>query len=203
MKLRTCTLSVLFFTTLLVSITACSYQETCPAFGDNQFDLWFPYKENQILYFKSGTGTVDSIKISRASRTSEYQITKKFLNPAHCSTSAIIASDLTFNPSLSLEIQVEKNPDSDSYYFITAATGYISANKLTDTGAVVFGQYHTYTRYSDQQIINGITYSKVQEVNMDTLHYLHFQASKIWIAKNKGVIGFQRRQSGEIFSLLP
>src|SRR6476646_12235765 len=67
---------------------------TCPPFSDVYFDRWFPYKQNQSVYFLSSRGNKDTIQIDRVNRSGPYTSSGSW---AGCGSDAAIASTSSHN----------------------------------------------------------------------------------------------------------
>lgn len=190
------------FTILFICITACKQKETCPAFTDDQFTSWFPYHAGQMLYFQSGAGNTDSFKIREATQSPVYEITRRFFSGGgRCEATAKILTDYSVNSSLVFAFEATRSKYAETEYSLSSTGYYLSFNNITDTGITMDMVHYAVTHFTQQQILNGTNYGPAQEITFDTLRSSRSRLSKIWIAKNKGVIGYQNKQSGAIFTL--
>jgi|GEM_PF-3208341 len=185
----------------LAGCTLCSTKKvTCGAFDDPDFDNWFPYQQGSRAIFKN-TVTADtfSYTIEQVNMSGTYEITTGGFSSAatqNCTSSAYFGS-VNYNnrPFGAFRIR----------YFINNERGekrlelYFN-NSIWETGEVFDSSIAACTVCQpdpqtvikkEQQFVfdNGTTYNEVVVLTSDTASNKLERAYKLFIAKNRGVIG--------------
>ncbi|BAV06647.1 hypothetical protein FLA_2666 [Filimonas lacunae] len=75
-------------------------------------------------------------------------------------------------------------------------------NCLSDTGYVYSNSHLAHTQYHESLQLNGREFTQVQEIIADTVRNGQ-TISHFWIAKNKGLVGFEENGNSTIFTLQP
>ena len=155
----------------------------CPTFSNINYDQWFPYATNQSFRFQSPSNS-DSLKIIAVSKKSD------------CSDLAYITSD----SSNLLSIHAYGSVGNDVTFKFRGIE--ILRGAIKDTGLVMNndGQNQAFLEYQNTVVLNGLTFQNAELIYVDTI-LNKTDVFKIWLAKDKGIVGYQKRLGNELFVL--
>lgn len=189
-------IAALIFTVILS--VACHGGKDCPAFSDPELNAWFPYDTQHTWYFKGSNGQTDSLKFTEVTSTEAYKSGNSFSSRS-CSEGATLTTGE--NPHyIYLNIyETDVNSKIENADIEVNGLDYF-ATRLSDTGYVYSNSRLGHTLYHDSLSLNGQSFTQVQEIIADSM-LNNETVSRIWIAKNKGLVGFQERNNKTVFTL--
>jgi hypothetical protein len=173
--------------------TFCSKQ-TCAGFVDTYYDQWFPYSNGQKPIFISQT-TNDTFNITSAYKTLPY--TSGGFESRGCGGANASVSGNKDSTQLSIYAwQADLTAIN-----ISLGNFAVSGIAITDTGIVANPENKSYASvFQNSAILSNKTFANVQMIMQDTLLY-KYTVYKIWLAKDKGLVGYQKRLGNELFVL--
>jgi hypothetical protein len=188
----------------LTGCTLCSTKKvTCSAFDDPGFDNWFPYQQGSRAIFKN-TVTADtfSYTIEQVNRSGTYEITTGGFStaaPQNCTSSAYFGT-VNYNNSPFGVFRITyfiNNERSEKRLELNFNNGAWEAGEIFDSSIVscTVCQPGQFTEIKKEQILvfeNGGTYNDVIVLTSDTATNKFERAYKLFIAKNRGIIGCEK-----------
>ncbi len=198
--------SVFFIVCLfyLCGCTICSSKKIkCIAFNEPVFNKWFPYTDSsRVLYQNTVTADTFSYLVEYATFSKEYETSRGGFENSNrpCGTSAYFASANysnspfgTIGINYTTQQQVDNGPSTKSLGVHFNNTDWATGEIFENSFAVPFnyGSGTTAKIDSAQNMLfdNGITYQQVVMLTNDTVSNKAERAYKLFIAKNKGIIG--------------
>ena len=175
---------------------------TCNGFNDVQFDRWFPYKENDLLVYKTTTGATDSTKITSAYRTEQYEgrtgggygcgkgcfSEARFFGykPDGSGTGKLAIMAMKQNPTGT------GNEVFQQISFSFANKGF-SARSIVDTGFILNDNYAQLatTKFDTQLTLGSKTFLNTQTVLIDTSKNKQPGAYKFYFARDIGLVAWE------------
>jgi hypothetical protein len=162
----------------------------CPAFDDVTFDNWFPYQPNQIINFSSSLNNKDALTIASVQKSGKY------IGYGSCNKSAQVVSKEQWNGALKLYVDFFDFGSTDglnlSFYDFTTG-GNLQENSYEPN----LGSQKS--DFLSNIIINGRSFSNVIQIQVDTNVIKQEGVYKIWLSKQKGLVGYERYPSLEQF----
>jgi len=180
-------LSIVLFIAVEAIFSACTNHE-CLGFEDSSFDLWFPYKSLDSIYFANTSNKMDTIIIGSIYKTEPYQTYKECESTISISSlSSPTRSKLYIHYSKqkgynSLSVQLQ----STTFNFSAVADNGLTANKSMN--GIIY-----YTQSKPSLTLNGKTFADVQTFEIDSTFLGLRDIRKIWLAKNQGIVAFEKR----------
>ncbi len=187
--------------------STCSKTVPCGGYNDALLDSWFPYKSNQKLIFKNSTNAYDTFNLRLTDSTSEYQVKS---TTGSCEAVKALRSTKTdssgrsiFNVMLSVS-QAVYSTDVGRNVSI-----YLYQNNISGVGIIENG--FDKVSFSDGDGINatvqnfsnynvaGNSYPTVQIISRDTFVNKKAGVYKFILAKNNGIISYERNPGGIIW----
>ncbi len=191
----------LFF---LYSCEDCSKKIPCPGYEDALLDAWFPYKNGQQLIFKTSGNKTDTFRLQLSDSTVAYDSREANGCNAFKSFRAI-ETDSFFRTKLYITMGVSQpaySTDMVRGASINLFSGHFNGTQLTQDGFESFsGESGTnlVTNNLRNFSLNGITYPVVQSVQKDTINNKQVIVYKIYLAKNFGIIAFEKNPGAELW----
>lgn len=169
-------------------------RKKCEGFMDAVYDQWLPYTTNQLIIYNSSIHA-DTIFITNVTKSEPYETSGGFESKGCGVTQASIFSSST------LQFSVYAEQSGSTYLDFNFGGFYISQQSLNDSGFIVKSGDRTYfSSYQNTVLLNNQQFSNVQVLLKDTLVYKN-DVYKIWLAKNKGIVAYQKRIGNELFVL--
>jgi hypothetical protein len=183
----------------------CSKTVPCAGYNDALLDSWFPYKSNQKLIFKNSANAYDTFNLRLTDSTLDYQVKNttgsceavKALKSLKVDSAGISI----FNVMLSVT-QAGYSTDIGRNVFIYLYQNNISGIGITENGfdRVNFsdGVNASIQNFSNYNVA-GNSYSTVQVISRDTFADKKAGVYKFTLAKNYGIISYERNPGGIIW----
>ncbi len=170
------------------SFTFCS-KSVCPGFTDAYYDQWFPYTTGQQIVFATLSGKADTVKIGSAEKS------QPFSSYNACGSSyASVRSD-----SGSTFFYVNAYNNGNTQTTIMLDSFETAGIAISDTGIVTNAESVSIPpKFLSSVTLNGKTFSDVQLLSKDTI-YSSTNIYKVWMARNKGLVAYQKRIANELF----
>ena len=177
------------------STTTGHYQ--CPGFDDTYFALWFPYQEGQVINFKNmATGEVFNDAVDSIYHTAPYETTSTIVSAATCASTANVKADslgvyynFAYYPP---DTELKNHNLNVSVGQTSMSAGRISAENIEqdpDNPVEV-------EMLDDFQFeAGGLVYDRVALLKADTVQQPYIKISRIWVARNHGIVGYAKRDT--------
>lgn len=173
-------------------------QVTCPAFDDPSFTMWMPYNQNEELIFNSATAPNDTFKITDANVSDIFESSISANHP-YCSAYASFSSrdsDSSSNSNFYIYYTLQQDqytPSTEKSISIKIKTGDFYSGGFSDTGLIHSGYDIYLSHFYNTTTISNKIFNEVQEVFVDTTRRVFKlnEIYKLWIAKNKGIVGYE------------
>jgi hypothetical protein len=205
---------LLFFLTLIAAFTGvescsecCSKKTiTCPPYADVNAQAWMPYKTKTQLVFSTLTGEMDTIKIDAITVSAEHTM-QNSCSQNNCDASFIIGTNIYPTPVKTLTfnhyVYGDGSITSNSSMGMKLFNDNISGNGFDAQGIVnpQFNYCRALTNYLPLITLNAKTFTLVQEIVSDTSCKSPTLLRKLYLAKNKGIIGYQTNSDGKLWVL--
>ena len=196
-------LSFFLLACLLVSLQGflsyCS-KTYCPAFSDPYFNSWFPYKQGQVIYLYSSNNRHDSIVISSVYR-SPASTTSGGCGKVACSAIDVVQSLYidSASPYLSISYNIPSSSSGFKLVQVDVNQFVFNGTRIADSGIAVTALSSIQTSFSSILSLGGTNYADVELIQRDTTGLAPNSVVKIWLAKNIGLLAYERYPSGEIW----
>jgi hypothetical protein len=192
--------SVLVFFISIESLFSFCTPIECPAFSDQNFDAWFPYREKQNLYFISSNNERDTISIDEIFKS---QHEKAGFYAPSCTMRATMQS-VPCDYYCEFSVYYLKDSGYKRLDFALLGT-HFQADDVTEHGPDFNnpGEYKS-TAYPSLSI-NGNPFTDVQLVEVDTTLYdpqariNNRTIKKLWLVKHQGLVAFEKYPSDGIW----
>lgn len=181
-------------TITVLSISFCTVKTSCSEYNNNNYFDWMPYWQNETQTFKNQNGQIETLVIATVTKSGSY--TDKHRNdiPAYCKASAEITS--AGQSQIKLHMLATSETDEPSAatetFNFTFRSFYLYAYAITDTGFQVRTDDKLLSRHLNEINLSGNSFSNVQEItSTDSTGIVKKGMKRIYLAKGKGVIGYQ------------
>ncbi len=170
----------------------------CPAFTDTNFDIWLPYKDGDELIFKPLSNETEKSRL-RISRSVATEVSKGCYGAGRGCFSHIQIGASDSVGLYTAHFTIQENIDNpftgmeQKYVLINIMGGVFTGKEISDNGLVpdssqgLFLQSQFYSNY----ILNNKQFDNVQELTADTVTTKMPRAYKIFLSKNKGIVGYE------------
>lgn len=192
------------------SCDPCTKHMECPAHDGTLLFSWFPYKVDNTYYFKDTAGDIDTLVIGSVDQTDAYEFDYKTgmnYRERFCEVKGTINSRsgknypglLQFHVTHFEEREYESNVLELSFYGSYLASVATEGTSITDRGSSSTAfNYQVFDQYE----LDGITYNDLFLISTkDTSKAAYQGVDKIYIVKEKGVIGYRTYPDGREYRL--
>jgi hypothetical protein len=175
---------------LLAALPACTKTD-CPAFADAGFDAWFPYQQDQTIYFTSDKNDKDTLLFNSVYRSGEH---RTYGGGGKCNAWAYYSSSyIHVSPKVYLSINTFPGGNALSIKLNTF--------NLDQAGVAESGITATHTGYSATALSNvaikGKTFNTVSLLQRDTISNKDAGVYKVWVSKGVGIVAYEQYPSRE------
>jgi len=179
----------LIFGFIQVAFSFCS-EIICPAFNDENFDQWFPYKTGQVHIFSNGIQK-DTITIADVTRSEETRRRGGYGSQS-CGAYVSVNSSETGTTNY-YKFSIGGN---NEYYRIGLHDFSIAYLNSSDSGLITSPSPPGYNaqfkfEYPRNSYFNSMFYEKLEIISRDTMSIKSAGVYKIWLAANKGIIAYE------------
>ena len=186
----------LLFIFLQASFSFCS-KKKCPAFSDKEFNAWFPYTQNETVYYKTINNDEDSINNFSVYKSSAAASSSGF-NAPQCEISASVQgfpAD-SLGPYFKINYIISGTANVNNSLQLNLNQFLVFGISINDSGIVIDRTMsQLQTSYFPGIVLDGKNFLNVQSIQMDTASLAAAGIYKIWIAKNNGLIGYEEYPS--------
>lgn len=196
-----------FFIIATQSCNECCSNETitCPAYKDINAQQWIPYQSNNQQIFSTNSGELDTLKVDSV-HISKENTQQNSCKQSSCRSSYQIYSNLYPGVGKKLFFNHDTYPN-DSGYNGSVTLQFLNAN-IYASGFNTEGfrmprlnNCPTIVSYLPQITLNNKPFLQVQEIVLDTTCKSPSVFRKVYMAKNKGIIGYQTNSDGKLWVL--
>lgn len=189
----------IFLVVVEVGFSYCS-KKKCGGFADANFDIWFPYKEGQTLYFLSNKNDRDTFYGLTINKSQPYE-TGGGYSSGKCDMNVQVKNNLYGSPNyLYLEYYKSLELGNIDYATLILKDVQFQTLGLNDSGLVInnyLSSNKLKATYYDTYNFNGTNYNTLQVIETDTTTSKKNTIYKIWLAKNVGIVGYESYPSLE------
>ncbi|MES2773528.1 MAG: hypothetical protein V4722_05065 [Bacteroidota bacterium] len=196
---------------MLQSCEDCCSKKTlvCPAYDDVHLNGWIPYKAKGQLVFATASGEMDTLRIDSLI-LSEKSNLQNSCSKNNCESSFLVVPKAGANveKALSFKHVVYGGSTSTANFSNGSVTisflkGNVFGNGFSIQGIDLpqFDNCPAKVSYLPQATLNTKVFTMVQEIALDTSCKSPTVFRKLYLAKNRGIIGYQTNADGKLWVL--